>query len=543
MSDSYNSIKADLYDDLDQLSFRLRGAGFIVPSAGAWSLRTQFIDSHMLLFTDSGAGGLTVDGRFVELRAGSVYVACPGQLIEGSGRSPDGRSLFDLRFDVLEATPPADEPLHVAKRNPMFPGGGELLAPSPVSIGMLCEAVCRMWDSPSPLERFGARIRFQELLFTLLQDQVQAGANDDDAALELARNYAEQHYRDKIALGDLARIARMSQRHFMRRFKQKYGCSALDYITLQRIKEAQMLIRADHGHRVHDIARHVGYSDEFYFRRKFKQVTGVPPAKFRRNSMQKIAACQERCVGILLALQIVPCAAPDDHPWTAYYRRKYGRSDVLPLSGDETRAYEQLKLQKPDFIVTVESAWDLNKLSDVAPVCVVPWAGNDWRSHLRHVAKVLDRSEVAEAWLAGYAGKAQHVRSRISAVADHDRLLILRLHGERLQLPERHSVATVFYDDLRFAGPEEPVQTGIDGAISAERLTRLGADRILVILEEDNASQSAWQSLARSEPWLDLPAVRNGKVDTLPANPLYEYTAFTHELVLDEALKLWRDRA
>jgi hypothetical protein len=90
-------------------------------------------------------------------------------------------------------------------------------------------------------------------------------------------------------------------------------------------------MRPHHDYQLKDIANYVGYQDEVYFRRKFKQVTGTPPAAFMRNARQKIVAFHASTIGNLLALNITPYAAPDDHPWVEYYRRKYETNSVLPL--------------------------------------------------------------------------------------------------------------------------------------------------------------------------------------------------------------------
>lgn len=69
------------------------------------------------------------------------------------------------------------------------------------------------------------------------------------------------------------------------------------------------------------------------------------------------------------------------------------------------------------------------------------------------------------------------------------------------------------------------------------------ADRLLLIVDDDALAQAAWQELRQAEAWGQLKAVRNKRIDYLPSYPWTEYTAFTQDLVLDEVLKLWRNRA
>ena len=54
----------------------------------------------MLIVAASGQGWLTVDGQFIELRQGGVYVCLPGQLIEAAAHSFDEAVfIFTFRYD------------------------------------------------------------------------------------------------------------------------------------------------------------------------------------------------------------------------------------------------------------------------------------------------------------------------------------------------------------------------------------------------------------------------------------------------------------
>lgn len=182
------------------------------------------------------------------------------------------------------------------------------------------------------------------LLFSLLSDarQLQPSDSDTDTIMERAKTYIEQHYREELSISLLAGEAGISVRHFIRLFKQKYGLSAIEYLTEYRIRQARSLMLPHTNYELKDIAAYVGYKDVPYFRRKFKQITGVAPATFMRNAKLKIVAYHGSLIGALLTLNIIPCAAPADHPWTEYYRRKYETDAVLPLAQDDAIRIQQL---------------------------------------------------------------------------------------------------------------------------------------------------------------------------------------------------------
>ncbi|RXZ80387.1 helix-turn-helix domain-containing protein [Paenibacillaceae bacterium] len=545
MSRDRNITNTEYYA-LDGMCFKLREIEHINDHANKWNLRLQFIESHMILVAASGQGWLTIDGQFTELRQGSLYVCTPGQLVEAAAHSFDERGLYLLRFDVIEEDESSANTMQIIKRNSSFPVKKEVIASSPVSINSLCETIFHCMHDEDRLKRFRGQILFQEVLHTILQDALLVQGIDSEALLDYVKDYIEQHYQQELTIDHLAKVAGISPRHFMRLFKKRYGCSAIDYLAAFRIKQAQHLMRTGGQNRLQDIARHVGYHDDIYFRRKFKQISGMPPAAFMKNSRLKIAAYHFANIGQLIALQITPFAAPADHPWTDYYKRKYQMEAMLPLSFNESIKREELRLANPDFIIGIDSlasAEEQAELSKIAPVFFVPWIDNDWRMHLRSIAQFLDKTATAEAWLDNYHRKVLFVREQVKDTFKDDRLLILRITGDQYNVLGSQSLATVFYDDLHVLPARGVHRISSEQQITPAQLGDFEPDRILLIIDEEPLSQSSWRTLVNTEHWRSLTAVRNNRVDFLPSYPWAEYTAFTHDLLLDEILKLWRNRA
>lgn len=498
------------------------------------------MDDYLLIFLAGGQGRMSIDGRFAELRPGRLYLRRPGERVGAEAWDLDDRGIYLIRFRVFELEPDFSR-AQPANRG-VLPVIREANLRSSLAAELLCEEIVRTWDAEDALERFGSRIRLQELIAWVLASHREK-QEQEGTRLEEVKTYIEQHYARKLSLDELAGVARLSVRHFMRSFKLRYGCSAMDYLNAYRIGQAQRMMRIESGRRISDIAHYVGFKDEAYFRRKFKQVTGIPPAAFMRNARQNIAAYHSEAIGVLLALHIVPSAAPASHPWTDYYRRKYATEQVLPLSDDLSSRLLQLREARPDHLVVCEERLEPTErsvLSALAPLSGIP-ARTDWRTSLRRIAERLACIGAAEAWLERYERKAGFFRKHVAERLGDTRLLIIRLEGGRLILPGRYSIASVFYDDLRIRRPAEWVHTQQDSEIAAEELVPWGIDRILMIVAQDEASQKCWRLLTQTEAWNAIGAVRAQHVDKLPDELLGEYTAFTHDLVLDEVLTIWRD--
>lgn len=544
----HSEIQLKRFDKLDHLNFKLIHVEQPDTSdyARNWCLRKHFLDTYMLLFMASGQGWLTVDGKFIELRAGAWYIGLPGQLVEANVHSLDERGVYHMNFEVMHLEEQNDYAvLDIMKQLLGDQFNVEVMCASTVAARVLCQTIYKQALSKNGLQRYDGQIRFQELLHTMFNDVLRAEERFSASPIEHVKDYIEQKYMNKITIQELATVARMSSRHFMRLFKKRYGCSAMDYLTFFRIKQAQILMRNDHNHRLKDVASYVGYPDEMYFRRKFKQISGIPPAAFIQGSKQKIAAVHSLSIGTLLALQTIPCAAKASHPWTDYYRRKYETDKVIPLAELEAIWLEQLRMVDPDYIITVEGEMSdtlAHQLRSIAPVCIIPQDKGDWRDHLRYVARFLDRSDAAEVWLQRYDEKSAMVRTQLAGNIREERLLVLRVHGEVLQVLGPRSIASVFYVDMQMNGPEGIEAFWELGTLKVTELSKLSIDRMLLIVEEDEKSKQTWSALQNSEAWNDTKAVQNGCIDILMPSVLLDYTAFTHELMLDEILKLWQDR-
>jgi transcriptional regulator GlxA family with amidase domain len=79
----------------------------------------------------------------------------------------------------------------------------------------------------------------------------------------------------------MAKAAAMSDRSFVRRFKEATGFSPMDYVIRKRVHRATRLL-GDPGPKpsITEIAFACGFNDSNYFTRQFRRVMGSPPRNF-----------------------------------------------------------------------------------------------------------------------------------------------------------------------------------------------------------------------------------------------------------------------
>lgn len=101
-------------------------------------------------------------------------------------------------------------------------------------------------------------------------------------ALRRVREHVEAHLAERIGLGELAAIARLSECHFSRAFKQSVGIPPHRYIMTRRVAAAARLIQAS-DRPLTEISLAVGFSDQSHFTRVFVDVMDETPRDFRRR--------------------------------------------------------------------------------------------------------------------------------------------------------------------------------------------------------------------------------------------------------------------
>ena len=104
------------------------------------------------------------------------------------------------------------------------------------------------------------------------------GTNDLNA--EQVINYMLTHIRKQRSLDDFATEACMSRSHFSRKFHQKTGYAPVDYFIRLKVQKACELLETT-DMKVGEVARYLGYGDQYYFSRTFKKIMGVSPKVYR----------------------------------------------------------------------------------------------------------------------------------------------------------------------------------------------------------------------------------------------------------------------
>lgn len=109
-----------------------------------------------------------------------------------------------------------------------------------------------------------------------------------DAVHDIAA-YLSDHFRQAIDVSDAADHVGLHPNYAMRLFRKRMGMTILDYLTRQRIAEAQRrLLTTDDS--VLNVALDSGFGSTSRFHAAFKQATGTTPGRFRRQAADDAVA-------------------------------------------------------------------------------------------------------------------------------------------------------------------------------------------------------------------------------------------------------------
>lgn len=95
-------------------------------------------------------------------------------------------------------------------------------------------------------------------------------------------NFMLENINRKFKLEELAAEVKLSASHFSRLFLVRTGHSPIDYFIQLKIQRACRLLDRD-DQSVVDVAREIGFDDQFYFSRQFKKVMGLSPRDYRKR--------------------------------------------------------------------------------------------------------------------------------------------------------------------------------------------------------------------------------------------------------------------
>jgi AraC-like DNA-binding protein len=255
---------------------RLTTAGFIRDSAGAGGTVLRVLGSYAIVYLLEGSGRYQdANGCDQRVQAGDLLLIFP-ELGHRYGPGEGERwSEFYLVFDG----PVFDMWRQAGLLNPAQPI--QRLEPVDDWLARL-EGSLR---APRPLTvagRMSEISRFLSLLTDILAPNSLEPAVAEPTWLARACTLLEAELTHEIDIHAVAGAVGLAYETFRKRFRQHIGVSPARFRAIRRIDAACAMLQQP-GLTIRAIAASLGFSDEFHFSRRFKQINGLSPREFRRR--------------------------------------------------------------------------------------------------------------------------------------------------------------------------------------------------------------------------------------------------------------------
>ena len=240
----------------------------------------------------------------------------------------------------------------------------------------------------------------------------------------------------------------------------------------------------------------------------------------------------------ILGYKVVGTANSDAYDYTkfpSYLEETLSGAEILGYSMQDTMDVEAVMNLNPDLIVisTVQEKM-YDQLSEIAPTVMIQLEALNWKDDVKALAKVFNKEDVANEWIANYETKAKEAGDKIKAEYGEDTTYLSFLaSGGQFFIFDGAGFGDVLYNDMGLAKPAGmPEQTDISlPVVTYEGLAAIQSDYIFLIATDEDLAQLEANSI-----WNNLPAVKNGNVVVLESSPYFNqgYSSIGREILVDE---------
>ena len=240
----------------------------------------------------------------------------------------------------------------------------------------------------------------------------------------------------------------------------------------------------------------------------------------------------------ILGYKVVGTANSDAYDYTkfpTYLEETLKGAEILGYSMQDAMDVEAVMNLNPDLIVisTVQEKM-YDQLSEIAPTVMIQLEALNWKDDVKAFAKVFNKEDVANKWLADYEAKAKKAGDKIKAeYGENTTYLSFLASGGQFFIFDGAGFGSVLYEDMGLAKPEGmPEQSDISlPVVTYEGLASIKSDYIFLISTPEDLKQ-----LESNAIWNSLPAVKEGKVVVLESSPYFNqgYSSIGRQLLVDE---------
>ena len=264
-----NPVCDDLY---------LTDIGYYPQASHHFREREQGVNQTILIYNVEGRGTIRVGGQIFQLAADHFFIIPPNLAHSYYANEENPWSIYWIHFEGRKAR-------HLV---------GRVLQPVAVErskTSRINERLALFDELFRNLER-GFSIEILEYIslclprllasFTHLEQYRIVNEQMTKDPVRQSINFMLENIKTKLKLADLSAVVNLSSSHFSRLFFARTGHSPIDYLIQLKIQRSCRLLDNTEL-TIAEIAREMGFDDQFYFSRQFRKVMNMSPRDYRRR--------------------------------------------------------------------------------------------------------------------------------------------------------------------------------------------------------------------------------------------------------------------
>jgi AraC-like DNA-binding protein/ABC-type Fe3+-hydroxamate transport system substrate-binding protein len=532
------------------------------------------MDCAIALFPEY-AVQLGLDGARLRLSQGTAVQLHPGRSYTLSADTLHGTVVgWLVRFRLL----PVGKLVPALEGFPLLPYHQEI-AVQPLA--SFC-VVAKQLAGSAPTANESAALRKQaallELLALLLDSKQRAlRPTASEEAIERTIAYMCDHFTEPLTVEQLAAMSGIGRWQFSELFRHASGEKPLDFLNTLRLNRAkELLLLTDEPLR--EIARSVGFRDEYYFNRRFSRMFGCSPKHYARTHRTTAPlARQTRPLAGSAAASVQPDRAPLA-PADGYVRSPASAcrlivcggllGDVLLLgfkpiaaalavmgqqvvyrdlltdirdvgvSGEADKVAAAIDELRPDLVLLDKIGTDIARFAQVKTPIVSFGRTESAAVRLSSIAALLGVEERAAQWLKRHELQAEAMwRSMRSRIGTAETATVFVQVREQLYAMSAQGLAATLYHPRGFRPSEGAARLIAEDIrfreVEAHELADYDGDRVFLLASDEQHARQAIRKLTSSAPWRKLHACRFGNVHLAEAKWNYD-DCLTRERLLPE---------
>ncbi|NQX61219.1 helix-turn-helix domain-containing protein [Paenibacillus qinlingensis] len=496
------------------------------------TLHKKNIPGDMLFVVTQGKGILCIDNQAIPIKPNQTFYLVGNKPIE-----------VMLESDFIEFYVLVIRRVTFSKKKGTWHCANAVSDPSLFQTGKLqlkqgkphLEGIAQLYEEcrSKSVKDPSIQLKFQSLIQEI-PGEVPEPIELEDASkgIDQSITYMYKHFTSKIKLETLSDIAGLTPTSYSRSFKKTKKMSPVEYLNHIRIDASKELLLL-HEPSIKDISTAVGFGNEFYFSRMFKNSFGISPTMYVKRKQLKVAVAS--CFRFQDCLRDL--GVEDSYELNGYRHLELGIEEnkrQIEVQLAEMRSY------RPELIIADYRHLPMyNQLKLIAPTVMVDFS-MDWRAYYVRIAELVGREKEAQQTFSQLDLRVKFTREALMDTIGLQSVSVIRLYSEKIRVHGMidHPLSHLLYTELGLKpGSCVPLNERTK-EYAVEIMPSFDTDFLLIdkrLTSQEEAN--LYNSMFKGTSWDAMKAVQNNQVRVISNWISMSWAPSGQNQILDDLLQ------